>query len=122
MWERAESAPGRTGRSEGPSAARRSQCAITIRCQSLFEVVVIPAPGGSEGRSLNRQSRLLPEGFELLAAASKISSLNKLRRALEIAGVKFIDAGAKTYEGGPAVRLWVGRGAGMTDMRLRALK
>jgi hypothetical protein len=45
------------------------------------------------------------KGFELLGADSKISTLNKLRRALEQAGVEFIDDGAHSYEGGPGVRL-----------------
>ena len=44
------------------------------------------------------------KGFELLGADSKISTLNKLRRALEAAGVEFIDDQAKSYEGGPGVR------------------
>jgi transcriptional regulator with XRE-family HTH domain len=44
------------------------------------------------------------KGFELLGADSKISTLNKLRRALELAGVEFIDDQAKSYEGGPGVR------------------
>jgi len=45
------------------------------------------------------------KGFELLGADSKISTLNKVRRALEAAGVEFIDEGAKSDEGGPGVRL-----------------
>jgi transcriptional regulator with XRE-family HTH domain len=45
------------------------------------------------------------KGFELLGADSKISTLNKLRRALEVAGVEFIDDGARSYEGGPGVCL-----------------
>ena len=45
------------------------------------------------------------KGFELLGADSKISTLNKLRRALETAGVEFIDDGAKSDDGGPGVRL-----------------
>jgi ribosome-binding protein aMBF1 (putative translation factor) len=45
------------------------------------------------------------KGFELLGADSKISTLNKLKRALEDAGVEFIDDGAHSYEGGPGVRL-----------------
>jgi transcriptional regulator with XRE-family HTH domain len=45
------------------------------------------------------------KGFELLGADSKISTLNKVRRALETAGVEFIDEGAKSDEGGPGVRL-----------------
>lgn len=45
------------------------------------------------------------KGFELLGADSKISTLNKLRRALEAAGVEFIDDGAHSFEGGPGVRL-----------------
>jgi transcriptional regulator with XRE-family HTH domain len=45
------------------------------------------------------------KGFELLGADSKISTLNKLRRALEQAGVEFIDEGSKSDDGGPGVRL-----------------
>jgi hypothetical protein len=41
---------------------------------------------------------------ELLGADSKISTLNKLRRALEAAGIEFIDDGARSYEGGPGLR------------------
>ena len=44
------------------------------------------------------------KGFELLGADSKISTLNKLRRELEQAGVEFIDDGAHSYEE-PGVRL-----------------
>jgi hypothetical protein len=39
------------------------------------------------------------KGFELLGADGNNSTLNKLQRALEIAGVEFIDADAKSYEG-----------------------
>ena len=42
------------------------------------------------------------KGFELLGADSKISTVQKLRGALESAGVQFIDA---DDDGGPAVRL-----------------
>lgn len=45
------------------------------------------------------------KGFELLGADSKISTLNKMRRALEAAGVEFIDEGARSDDGGPGVRL-----------------
>jgi transcriptional regulator with XRE-family HTH domain len=45
------------------------------------------------------------KGFELLGADSKISTLNKLRRALEAAGVEFIDDGDASLDGGPGVRL-----------------
>lgn len=44
------------------------------------------------------------KGFEL-GADSKISTLTKLRRALEAAGVAFIEDGGKSDEGGPGVRL-----------------
>lgn len=45
-------------------------------------------------------------GFELQGADSKISTLQKLRRALEAAGVEFIDDGdASQLGGGPGVRL-----------------
>ena len=46
-------------------------------------------------------------GFELLGADSKISTLNKIRRALEAAGVEFIDEDAETKRG-PGVRLRYG--------------
>jgi transcriptional regulator with XRE-family HTH domain len=49
------------------------------------------------------------KGFELLGADSKFSTLNKLQRALEAAGVEFISDGAKSDEGGPGVRLRKGR-------------
>jgi predicted transcriptional regulator len=45
------------------------------------------------------------KGFELLGADSKISTLSKLRRALEDAGVEFIDDGYRSEDGGPGVRL-----------------
>jgi transcriptional regulator with XRE-family HTH domain len=46
------------------------------------------------------------KGFELLGADSKISTLNKLRRALEAAGIEFIDDGARSDAGlGAGVRL-----------------
>jgi hypothetical protein len=44
-------------------------------------------------------------GFELQGADSKVSTLHKLKRALEAAGVEFIDDGHKSDEGGPGVRL-----------------
>jgi ribosome-binding protein aMBF1 (putative translation factor) len=44
-------------------------------------------------------------GFELLGADSKISTLHKLRRALEVAGIEFIDEGAASPGGGPGLRL-----------------
>jgi hypothetical protein len=44
-------------------------------------------------------------GFELLGADSKISTLHKLRRALEAAGIEFIDDGAASPSGGPGLRL-----------------
>lgn len=46
-------------------------------------------------------------GFELQGADSKVSTLHKLKRALETAGVVFLDDGAKSDEGGPGVRLRV---------------
>jgi ribosome-binding protein aMBF1 (putative translation factor) len=49
------------------------------------------------------------KGFELLGADSKFSTLNKLQRALEAAGVEFIDEGHKSDDGGPGVRLRKGR-------------
>ena len=47
--------------------------------------------------------------FELLGADSKISTLNKIRRALETAGVRFID---EDEIEGPGVRLQKGQPAG----------
>jgi transcriptional regulator with XRE-family HTH domain len=47
-------------------------------------------------------------GFELLGADSKISTLNKIRRALETAGVRFIDEDEME---GPGVRLQKGKPA-----------
>jgi len=44
-------------------------------------------------------------GFELLGADSKISTLHKLRHALEAAGIEFIDDGAASPSGGPGLRL-----------------
>jgi transcriptional regulator with XRE-family HTH domain len=43
--------------------------------------------------------------FEFRGSDPKLSTLNKVRRALEAAGVEFIDDGAKSDEGGPGVRL-----------------
>jgi transcriptional regulator with XRE-family HTH domain len=48
-------------------------------------------------------------GFELLGADSKLSTLNKIRRALELAGVRFLD---EDEDGGPGVRLQKGKPAG----------
>jgi transcriptional regulator with XRE-family HTH domain len=44
-------------------------------------------------------------GFEQGRSDPKLSTLNKWRRALESAGVIFIEDGAKSDEGGPGVRL-----------------
>jgi transcriptional regulator with XRE-family HTH domain len=44
-------------------------------------------------------------GFELQGADSKVSTLHKLKRALEAAGVEFIDEGHKSDDGGPGLRL-----------------
>jgi hypothetical protein len=38
-------------------------------------------------------------GFELQGADSKVSTLHKLKRALEVAGVEFIDDGHKSDDG-----------------------
>lgn len=43
--------------------------------------------------------------FELLGADSKQSTIFKMRRALEIAGVVFIEDGGRSDDGGPGVRL-----------------
>ena len=47
-------------------------------------------------------------GFELLGADSRISTLHNMRRALETAGIRFID---EDEEGGPNVRLQKGKAA-----------
>jgi transcriptional regulator with XRE-family HTH domain len=44
-------------------------------------------------------------GFEQGRSDPKLSTLNKWRRALENAGVIFVEDGAKSDEGGPGVRL-----------------
>jgi len=48
-------------------------------------------------------------GFELLGADSRTPTLHKIRRALEAAGVEFIDESA---EHGPGVRLQKSKAAG----------
>src|SRR5438552_2403956 len=48
------------------------------------------------------------KGFEYLGADSKISTLQKMRRALETAGVQFIEDEGEA--GGPGVRLRPTRG------------
>jgi transcriptional regulator with XRE-family HTH domain len=45
------------------------------------------------------------KNFESGISDPKLSTLSKWRRALEAAGVEFIDDGAKSDEGGPGVRL-----------------
>jgi transcriptional regulator with XRE-family HTH domain len=42
--------------------------------------------------------------FEFRGSDPKLSTLNKWRRALEIAGVEFIDEGSRSEDGGPGVR------------------
>jgi transcriptional regulator with XRE-family HTH domain len=49
-------------------------------------------------------------GFELLGADSKISTLHKMRRALEAAGLEFIEQGQASLDGGSGVRWRKGRG------------
>jgi transcriptional regulator with XRE-family HTH domain len=44
-------------------------------------------------------------GFELLGADSKISTLLRIKRTLEVAGIEFIEQGAASMDGGPGVRL-----------------
>lgn len=44
-------------------------------------------------------------GFELLGADSKVSTVQKLRRALESGGIEFIDDGVASLNGGPGLRL-----------------
>jgi hypothetical protein len=43
-----------------------------------------------------------------LATVKKLATVNKWRRAIEAAGVDFIDSDQKSFEGGPGVRLRVG--------------
>jgi transcriptional regulator with XRE-family HTH domain len=45
------------------------------------------------------------KGFERGSSDPKLSTLHKWRRALEAAGVVFIDPGAKSDDGGAGVRL-----------------
>jgi transcriptional regulator with XRE-family HTH domain len=47
--------------------------------------------------------------FEHGISDPKLSTLQKWRRALESAGVQFLDDGEKADEGGPGVRLRVGK-------------
>jgi transcriptional regulator with XRE-family HTH domain len=49
-------------------------------------------------------SRNTVKGFERDGTDPKLSTLHKWRRALEAAGVEFIDDGRKSDEGGPGVR------------------
>jgi transcriptional regulator with XRE-family HTH domain len=46
--------------------------------------------------------------FEFWGSNPKLGTVNKWRRALEAAGVDFIDTDAKSFEGGPGVRLRAG--------------
>ena len=64
------------------------------------------------GRGVSAQT---VTGFELLGANSKILTLNKIRRALETAGVRFID---EDEEDGPGVRLQKGKPAGMAATKM----
>jgi transcriptional regulator with XRE-family HTH domain len=52
------------------------------------------------------------QGFEARGSDPKLSTLNKWRRALEAAGVEFIDEGGKSDGGGPGVRLETREGGG----------
>ena len=45
------------------------------------------------------------KGFERDGTDPKLSTLHKWRRALEAAGIEFIDPGARSDDGGPGVRL-----------------
>jgi hypothetical protein len=42
---------------------------------------------------------------ELLGADSKISTLLRIKRTLEVAGIEFIEQGVASMDGGPGVRL-----------------
>jgi len=44
-------------------------------------------------------------GFELLGADSKVSTVHKLTRAFEAAGIEFIEDGVASLNGGPGLRL-----------------
>ena len=48
-------------------------------------------------------------GFELLGADSKVSTLQKLRKALVSAGLELIEEGASSLDGGPGLRWRKGR-------------
>jgi ribosome-binding protein aMBF1 (putative translation factor) len=48
-------------------------------------------------------------GFELLGADSKVSTLQKLRRAFIAAGIDLIEDGSSSPDGGPGVRWRKGR-------------
>jgi len=48
--------------------------------------------------------------FEFRGSNPKLGTVNKWRRALEAAGVEFIDNDAKSFEGGPGVRLRAAKG------------
>jgi transcriptional regulator with XRE-family HTH domain len=50
-------------------------------------------------------SRNTVKGFERDGTDPKLSTLHKWRRALEAAGVEFIDDGHKSDDGGPGVRM-----------------
>lgn len=54
-----------------------------------------------------------------MRANTKISTLIKMRSALELAGVRFIDEGATSDEGGPGVRL---RGRMLTPEEIAELQ
>ena len=45
------------------------------------------------------------KNFELRGSDPRLGTVNKWRRALEVAGVVFIEEGGRSDEGGPGVRL-----------------
>ena len=77
------------------------EAASTHDTAAVFFLVMLELAG--RGRSSACQRKPVT-GFELLGADSKISTLNKIRRALEGAGVEFID-GSIEDDRGPGVRL-----------------
>jgi hypothetical protein len=56
-------------------------------------------------QKIHEVSRNTVKGFERDGTDPKLSTLHKWRRALEAAGIEFIDPGARSDDGGPGVRL-----------------
>ena len=72
---------------------------------------------GPETTAKSGLAAVTVKGFEYLGADSKVSTVQKMRRALEAAGIQFIDEDA---DGGVGVRLRSGvrlRGAGGAKLK-----